>query len=49
VGFFAFLWLTSRRDIEGALSTPAGLFAIAVGLALEGGAFVWIRSLLVVE
>jgi tight adherence protein B len=24
IGFFAFLWLTSRRDIEGALSTPAG-------------------------
>jgi tight adherence protein B len=49
VGFFGFLWLTSRRDIEGALSTPAGLLAIGVGLALEGGAFLWIRSLLEVE
>jgi tight adherence protein B len=49
VGFFGFLWLTSRRDIEGALSTPAGMLAIGVGLALEGGAFLWIRSLLVVE
>jgi tight adherence protein B len=49
VGFFAFLWLTSRRDIEGALSTPAGLVAIGTGLVLEGGAFLWIRSLLEVE
>lgn len=46
VGFFAFLWLTSRREIEGALATPAGLAAIAVGLVLEVGAFVWIRRLL---
>jgi tight adherence protein B len=46
IGFFAFLWLTSRRDIEGALSTPAGLVCVLVGLALEGGAFLWIRSLL---
>jgi tight adherence protein B len=49
VGFFGFLWLTSRRDIEAALSTPTGLLAITVGLALEGGAFLWIRSLLEVE
>jgi tight adherence protein B len=46
VGFFAFLWLTSRRDIEGALSTPAGLASVLVGLGLEVGAFFWIRSLL---
>jgi Flp pilus assembly protein TadB len=46
VGFLAFLWLTSRRDIEGALSTPVGLVCILLGLILEGGAFLWIRSLL---
>jgi tight adherence protein B len=46
IGFFGFLWVTSRRDIEGALTTPAGLICIAVGLALEGAAFLWIRSLL---
>jgi tight adherence protein B len=49
IGFFAFLWLTSRRDIEGAFRSPAGLAAIAVGLTMEGLAFVWIRRLLEVR
>jgi tight adherence protein B len=49
VGFFAFLWLTSRRDIEGALSTPVGIACVVGGLVLELGAFVWIRKLLVVD
>jgi tight adherence protein B len=49
VGFFAFLWLTSRRDIEGAMSTPVGIACVVLGLLLELGAFVWIRKLLVVE
>ncbi len=46
IGFFAFLWLTSRRDIEGALGTPAGLTSVLLGLGLEVGAFFWIRALL---
>jgi tight adherence protein B len=46
IGFFGFLWVTSRQDIEGALSTPIGLVCVVLGLALEGGAFLWIRSLL---
>ena len=46
IGFFAFLWLTSRRDIEGALATPTGIASVSIGLALEAGAFLWIRSLL---
>lgn len=46
IGFFAFLWLTSRREIEGALATTAGIASIAIGLVLEVGAFVWIRRLL---
>ncbi len=46
IGFFGFLWLTSRRDIQGALATPAGLGSVLIGLALELGAFLWIRSLL---
>jgi len=46
IGFFAFLWLTSRRDIEGALGTPAGLASVLLGLGLEVGAFFWIRALL---
>jgi tight adherence protein B len=49
IGFFAFLWVTSRRDIEGALSTPAGLASVLLGLGLEVGAFFWIRSLLEVS
>ena len=46
IGFFGFLWLTSRRDIEGALATPTGLGSVLLGLMLEVGAFFWIRSLL---
>jgi tight adherence protein B len=46
IGFFAFLWLTSRRDIQAALGTPVGLGSVALGLLLEGGAFLWIRRLL---
>ena len=48
VGFFAFLWLTARSDIEGAMSTPVGVACLGIGLVLEGAAFLWIRSLLVV-
>lgn len=46
LGFFAFLWLTSRTEIQAAIATPIGLTAIAVGLTLEVLAFVWIKSLL---
>ena len=49
IGFFAFLWLTSRSEIEGALATPAGLGAVLLGLTLEGLAFLWIRKLLEVR
>lgn len=48
-GFFAFLWLTSRTEIEGAFRSPAGLAAISLGLVLEGLAFLWIRHLLEVR
>jgi tight adherence protein B len=46
IGFFGFLWLTSRSEIQGALATPAGLASIVLGLVLDGLAFLWIRSLL---
>ncbi len=49
IGFFGFLWLTSRSDIEGAFRTPAGIAAVTVGLAMEGLAFLWIRHLLEVR
>lgn len=49
IGFFAFLWLSSRRDMQIAVASSLGRTAIAVGLALEGAAFLWIRRLLAVE
>ncbi len=49
VGFFAFLWLTSRDQIEGAFQSAAGIAALAVGALLEGLAFFWIRHLLEVR
>jgi tight adherence protein B len=49
LGFFLFLSVVARRDIESAYRTPVGASAIAVGLALQGVAFLWIRRLLRVE
>jgi Flp pilus assembly protein TadB len=49
VAFLAFLWLTSREQIEGAFHTSAGLAALLLGLLLEALAFVWIRHLLEVR
>ena len=46
VGFFAFLWLTARDDVQGALGTSIGVACIVAGLLLEGGAILWIRSLI---
>ena len=49
LGFFAFLWLTSREQIQGAFNSPAGLAAVSLGLVLEILAFAWIRQLLEVR
>lgn len=49
LGFFLFLSVVARRDVEAAYRSTAGASAIAVGLALQGAAFVWIRRLLRVE
>jgi tight adherence protein B len=49
IGFFAFLWLSSGRDMQIAIGSSLGRTAIAVGLVLEGAAFLWIRRLLAVE
>jgi tight adherence protein B len=46
VGFFAFLWLTSRAEIEGAFRSPIGIAAVVAGVVLETAAFLWIRKLL---
>jgi len=49
IGFFLFLWATSRRDMAAALGSPAGRAAVVLGVALQGVAFVWIRRLLRVD
>jgi tight adherence protein B len=49
IGFFTFLWITSRRDVVAALHSSTGLTAIVVGLVMQALAFVWIRHLLRVE
>jgi tight adherence protein B len=49
IGFFAFLWMTSRGDIQGAFHSPIGVGAVVVGLVLDALAFMWIRSLLEVS
>jgi tight adherence protein B len=49
LGFFLFLSVVARRDIESAYRTTAGASAISIGLALQGAAFVWIRRLLRVD
>jgi tight adherence protein B len=46
VGFFAFLLVAARSDVQGALGTPIGVLCIVAGLILEGGAILWIRSLI---
>jgi tight adherence protein B len=49
IGFFLFLSVIARRDLEAAYETPTGVVAIAFGFALQGAAYVWIRHLLRVE
>jgi len=49
LGFFLFLSVVARRDVETAYRTTSGASAIGIGLALQGLAFVWIRRLLRVE
>jgi tight adherence protein B len=49
IGFFGFLLLTSRHEMLDAIATPLGRTAVGLGLALELGAFLWIRRLLEVR
>jgi tight adherence protein B len=49
IGFFAFLLITSSREMVQAIGTPLGRGALAVGLGLEVLAFLWIRRLLEVR
>ena len=49
IGFFLFLSVVARDDLEAAYETPAGVAAIGLGFALQGVAYLWIRGLLRVE
>jgi tight adherence protein B len=49
IGFFLFLSVVSHHDMAAAYSSPIGVAAIAVGLVLDGLAFLWIRKLVAVE
>lgn len=49
IGFFVFMATTSRQDISAAYRSPLGATAIALGLLMQGAAYLWIRRLLVVE
>ena len=49
IGFFLFLSVIARRDLEAAYETPTGVAAIGLGFALQAAAYVWIRRLLRVE
>ena len=49
IGFFLFLSVVSRSDIEGALRSSLGVSAIVAGVVLQGFAFLWIRRLMRLE
>jgi tight adherence protein B len=49
IGFFLFLSATQRSDLAAAYHSPVGVTAIALGLTMQAGAFLWIRRLLRVE
>ncbi len=46
IGFFAFLWLTSRAQIQGAFHNSTGVWSLSIGLLLDAAAYLWIRKLL---
>jgi len=49
IGFFLFLSVVARRDVETAFGTPVGTGAVLVGFTLQACAYLWIRRLLRVE
>lgn len=49
LGFFLFLSVVARQDLQAAYRTPAGVMAIGLGFGLQAVAYVWIRRLLRVE
>ena len=49
IGFFLFLSVVARRDVEAAFGTSTGSGAVILGFTLQACAYVWIRRLLRVE
>ena len=49
IGFFLFLSVVARRDVETAFGTPVGTGAVLLGFTLQACAYLWIRRLLRVE
>lgn len=49
IGFFLFLSAVARQDLQEAYRSGLGASAIAIGLALQAIAYLWIRQLLRIE
>jgi tight adherence protein B len=49
IGFFLFLSVVARRDLQTAFGTGLGTGAVILGFALQACAYLWIRQLLRVE
>lgn len=49
IGFFLFLSVVARSDVEAAFGTSVGSGAVILGFTLQGFAYLWIRRLLRVE
>lgn len=49
LGFFLFLSVVARQDLQAAYETSAGVTAVCIGLGLQAAAYVWIRRLLRIE
>jgi tight adherence protein B len=49
IGFFLFLSVVARSDVEASFGTPVGSGAVMLGFTLQGLAYLWIRHLLRVE
>jgi tight adherence protein B len=49
IGFFLFLSVTARAEVDRALASSTGVAAIAAGLTMQAVAFLWIRRLLRVD
>jgi tight adherence protein B len=49
IGFFLFLSVVARSDVESAFGTTLGTGAVVLGFTMQGCAYLWIRRLLRIE